>query len=168
MSNEILVQDEEIIILTPKRAVSRGHIILTTVNEYTILEEVPPAIISKLFQIANKLSSILFDSLKCHGTNILIQNGLAAGQINSRFCLNIIPRYDKDSLKLDWTPSHVEPERLQQAQNKFQDVDSEEKEKKYIAEQKAKSEEKKKTEVISSGDDKRKRNYFVRSLERTA
>lgn len=168
MSNEIIIQDEDVIILTPKRAIAKGHLIITTVNEYHILEEVPPLLISKMFQISNKLSSILFDSMKCHGTNILIQNGPSSGQINSRFCINIIPRYDKDDLKLDWNPTSIPPEKLQLAQTKFADVDEEEKEKKYIEEQKVKAEEKKKTKVIKSDEDKKKRNYYIRSLEKVA
>ncbi|MGV8162547.1 MAG: HIT family protein [Candidatus Nanoarchaeia archaeon] len=168
MNNEIIIQDEDVIVLTPKRAITKGHIIITTVNEYHILEEVPQIILSKMFQISNKLSAVLFDSMKCHGTNILIQNGPSAGQINSRFCINIIPRYDKDNLNLEWTALTASPEKIQQAQNNFADADSEEKEKKFLAEQKTKFEEKKKTKVIKSDEDKKKRNYFIRSLERVA
>jgi diadenosine tetraphosphate (Ap4A) HIT family hydrolase len=168
MNKEIIIQDEDIIVLTPKRAITPGHVIITTVNEYHILEEVPPAIISKMFQISNKLSSVLFDTLKCHGTNILIQNGTSAGQINARISVNVIPRFDKDNLLLEWTPTAVEPEKLQIAQTKFADVEEADKSKKYLEEQKVKAEEKSKTPIIKSNEDKKKRNYFLRSLEKVA
>jgi histidine triad (HIT) family protein len=168
MEEEIIIKDNDVIVLTPKRAITQGHIIMTTVVEYTILEEVPPAILAKMFQIANRLSSVLFDTMRCHGTNIFIQNGVAAGQINKRFSINIVPRFENDNLKLEWTPNAVEPERLQNAQNKFKDVEDAQKEKKYLDEQKQKAEEKKKDVIIKSGDDKKKRNYFIRSLEKVA
>lgn len=168
MTQEIITQDEEIIVLTPKKGIIEGHVIIAPVNEYTILEEVPPALIARMFQVANKISSVLFEKLHCHGTNIMIQNGVGAGQTNPRFSINIIPRFEKDHLKLDWTPTPVEPEKINAAQNRFQELDSAEKEKKYLAEQKAKAEETKKTVLIKSDEDKRKRNYFVRSLERVA
>ncbi|MFA6072512.1 MAG: HIT family protein [Candidatus Woesearchaeota archaeon] len=168
MTSEVIIQDEDVVVLTPKRAYTKGHIIITTVNEYKILEEVPPNIISKMFQIANKLSGVMFDLLKCHGTNILIQNGVAAGQINSRFSLNIIPRFENDKLKLDWTPTPAAPEKIQESQNRFHETDNVEKEKKFIEEQKAKVETERKSIVIKSSDDKKKRNYFMRSLEKVA
>ena len=107
-------------------------------------------------------------TLNCHGTNILIQNGPSAGQINARMSINIIPRFEKDNLKLEWTPLAVEPEKIQQAQTRFSDVDAAEKERQYLEEQKAKLNEKAKTPIIKSSEDKKKRNYFMRSLERVA
>jgi histidine triad (HIT) family protein len=168
MSQEIIVQDDELAILTPKKAFSLGHVIITTIQEYRILEEVPPSTLARMFQISNKLSSVLFEQLGCHGTNILIQNGLGAGQTNPRFSINVIPRFEKDNLKLEWTPTPAEPEKLQNAQTKFLDLDKEENEKKYLEAQKAKAEETKKLQVIKSSDEKKKRNYFVRSLEKVA
>jgi histidine triad (HIT) family protein len=168
MSEEIIVQDEEIVVLTPKRGIVAGHVIIAPVNEYRILEEVPPSVLSRMFQIANKISSTLFDRLKCHGTNIFIENGAGAGQTNSRFSINIIPRFENDKIKLEWTPVPTEPEKINSAQNRFQEVENADKEKKYLDEQKSKAEETKKTVLIKSGDEKRKRNYFVRSLEKVA
>ena len=168
MTDEIVVRDDDIVVLTPKRGMIAGHIIIAPVNEYRILEEVPPAILSRMFQIANRISSVLFEKMRCQGTNILIENGVGAGQINPRFSINIIPRFENDRIKLEWTPTQTEPEKIHAAHGKFIEADSAEKEKKYLEEQKAKAEEAKKSILIKSSDEKRKRNYFVRSLERVA
>jgi diadenosine tetraphosphate (Ap4A) HIT family hydrolase len=121
-----------------------------------------------MFQVANKISSVLFEKLNCHGTNILIQNGVGAGQINPRFSINVIPRFENDKLKLEWTPTPTEPEKINSVQTRFNEIDNAEKEKKYLEAQKLKAEETKKTLLIKSSDEKRKRNYFVRSLEKVA
>lgn len=168
MNQEIIVQDEEIIVLSPKKAFTAGHVIITTVQEYNIIEEVPHHVLSRMFQIANKLSSVLFDQMKCHGTNLLVQNGLGAGQINSRFSINIIPRFENDNIKLEWTPSPADPEKIQSSFNRFESADKEEKEKQYAETQKAKASESKKIQTINSSDEKRKRNYYIRSLEKVA
>ncbi len=168
MSEEIIVQDEEIVVLTPKRGISLGHVIIAPVNEYRIIEEVPSTTLSRMFQVANKISSVLFEKLNCHGTNILIQNGVGAGQINPRFSINVIPRFENDKLKLEWTPTPTEPEKINSVQTRFNEIDNAEKEKKYLEAQKLKAEETKKTLLIKSSDEKRKRNYFVRSLEKVA
>jgi histidine triad (HIT) family protein len=168
MQDEIVVQDEEIFVLMPKKAIAPGHIIIAPVNEYNILEQVPSNILTRMFQIANKLSSVLFEKMKCQGTNILIQNGVSAGQINQRFSINVIPRFENDNLKLEWTPTQTEPEKLHLTTAKFSEVEKQDKEKKYIEEQKSKVEEVKKSVLIKSSDEKKKRNYYVRSLEKVA
>jgi histidine triad (HIT) family protein len=163
---EILLRDEDVVVLTPKNAVVKGHVIVAPVAEYRIIEEVPHLLLAKMFQIANKFSSVLFDTLHCHGTNILIQNGVAAGQVNARFSINVIPRYEDDGLGLEWTAKQAESEKLDLAQAKFNDVESEEKEAKVMMEQKKKAEEKKEVHVIK--DEAKKRNYLTRSLDRVA
>jgi histidine triad (HIT) family protein len=168
MTHEIIVQDDELVVLTPKKGITEGHVIIAPTADYRIIEEVPPAIISRMFQVANKISSVLFDKLRCHGTNILIQNGVGAGQINARFSINIIPRFENDKIKLEWKPTATEPEKINASQSRFQEIDSIEKEKKYLEDKKAKVEEEKKSPVIKSSDEKKKRNYYVRSLERVA
>lgn len=166
--NEIIVQDEEIAVLCPKKAFTAGHVIITTVQEYNILEEVPRHVIARMFQIGNKLSSVLFEQMKCQGTNMLIQNGTGAGQINSRFSINIIPRFENDNLKLEWTPTPTDAEKIQSAFMRFEVLDANEREKKNVEQKKAALSEPKPSPVIRSSEEKKKRNYYIRSLEKVA
>lgn len=161
MDQELIVTDEDVMVLTPKRAITQGHIIIAPIQDIMVLEQVPEALLQKMMQIANKMSSILFDTLKCHGTNILIQNGLAAGQIN-KFCINVIPRFENDGLKLEWDPKQAKPEQLDAALLNINGVDKKEAEEKYKSEQKAKAETKK----IEKIDVKEKENYLTKSLDR--
>ena len=63
-----------------EKPASLGHISILPKLHSPILEQLPDKIISHLFVIANKLSTALFDVVKCQGTNIIINNGVSAGQ----------------------------------------------------------------------------------------
>ena len=62
---------------------------------------------------ANKVSMVLFEILKVHGTNVIINNGVTAGQKIPHFCIDILPRRTDDNLKLDWTLKQAAPEALE-------------------------------------------------------
>jgi histidine triad (HIT) family protein len=165
--DEILLRDSDVVVLLPRKAIAEGHIIVAPVEEYKVLEQVPRPLLSKMFQIANKFSSVLFDTLHCQGTNILVQNGVAAGQINPRFSVSVIPRYEEDGLGLEWTPKQAEAEKLDEALVKFSDLDSEDGAARALEGQKKKAEEKKEANIIR--DDKKKgKSYLLRSLDRVA
>ncbi|MBT7903744.1 HIT domain-containing protein [Candidatus Woesearchaeota archaeon] len=53
---------------------------------------------SHLFIVAKKISKVLLQTLNASGTNIFIQNGVAAGQTSSHSLINIIPRINEDKL----------------------------------------------------------------------
>ena len=59
---------------------------------------------------------LLFELLKVHGTNIIMKNGIAAGQMISHASIHIIPRRSDDGLKLDWDLKQAAPEALESIQ----------------------------------------------------
>jgi len=77
------------------------------------MEQVPDDILSMITAAANKISIILFEILKVHGTNIIINNGVSAGQKIPHFSVDILPRRTDDNLKLDWTLKQAAPEALE-------------------------------------------------------
>lgn len=162
MTNEIIMEDNDIVVLMPQNAIAKGHIIVVSKQKFVILEQIPDPLLQKMFQVSNKLSSILFDTMHCHGTNILIQNGISAGQTNSQFSINILPRFDKDGLNFEWTPKQASEANLSAFQKRMTDVEKEEKVDKYIADKKSKLQEKKDEEIKPDED-----NYLIKSLTRT-
>ncbi len=92
----LLYEDEQMaILLAPKPAVP-GHIILAPKTHAAILEQVPDFVIGKMFDKANKVSIAVFETLGAEGTNIIANNGIAAGQTTNHFLLNVIPRREND------------------------------------------------------------------------
>ncbi|MCF7871545.1 HIT family protein [Candidatus Woesearchaeota archaeon] len=165
MYSEIILEDEELFVIQPQNAITKGHTIIVPKEKYTILEEVPKDLIKKMLQTANKISSILFETMQCHGTNILIQNGTAAGQQNPQFSINILPRYENDDINFEWTPKQATQQELAESEQLFKNREDEENKKKYLEEQKNKTQPKKEEEIK---EDDEKENYLTKSLSRTA
>jgi histidine triad (HIT) family protein len=110
---KLLYENDKIIILQALEPASEGHLQIFTKKHYTIIEELPDDMLGYMSSAANKLSMLLFEAYKVHGTNIIIQNGLPAGQTIPHFSINIIPRRNDDNLKIDWELKQSKPEDLE-------------------------------------------------------
>jgi len=90
-----------------------GHIQIFSKEHHTIMEQVSDEEISNMISAANKISIVLFELLKVHGTNIIINNGVPSGQKIPHFGIDILPRRTDDNLKLDWSLKQATPEALE-------------------------------------------------------
>jgi diadenosine tetraphosphate (Ap4A) HIT family hydrolase len=108
----ILFEDNKILMMLAIEPSVNGHIQIFSKEHYTIFEQLPEDVINSLISAANKMSIILFEALKVHGTNIIISNGVSAGQKIPHFSIDIIPRRTDDDLKLDWTLKQASSESL--------------------------------------------------------
>lgn len=108
----ILFENDNIIIMLALNPATSGHIQVFPRKHYTIIEQVPDPELEYVALVANKMSMLLFELLKVHGTNIIIQNGVPAGQTMPHVSINIIPRRTDDGLKLDWDMKQANPESL--------------------------------------------------------
>ena len=156
-----IYEDDILSAFLEEKPVVPGQITLLPKQHFPILEHIPDRSINHLFTIANKLSTALFDSIGCHGTNILINNGIAAGQKHSHFILNIIPRTEEDNIDLEWQPKQLSEEELSTTELKLKEhttnigIIEKEKEKPIEIE--------KKNNVIKGKD-----NYLIKQLRRPA
>ena len=110
-TKKIFEDDKVIAILHPKPA-AVGHIVLFCKEHQPILENVKDYDIGYLFKIANKLSTAAFESLGAQGTNVIIQNGVAAGQKIAHSSVHVIPRRENDGLHLEWQPRQLNEEEM--------------------------------------------------------
>lgn len=99
---EILYEDDEVMIVIKDLVAIPGQITIIPKEHYTILELVPDGILQKCAKLANKVSISIFETMGCHGTNIMIQNGTAAEQKIPHFAVEVIPRRENDGLNLQW------------------------------------------------------------------
>ncbi len=116
-----LYEDELVYVMLPEKPSSLGHVWVVPKKHYPIIEQIPDFELGPLFNITNKLSSILFETLKIQGTNIIVQNGIAAGQKFAHFVISIIPRTENDGLKLEWVPQQVSEEDMSTAELKLKE-----------------------------------------------
>ncbi len=112
-NKNVLFEDDSVKVLLALSPSTSGHIQIFPKKHYTILEQVPEEDLGKLMSYANKMSMILFELFKVHGTNIIINNGVPAGQKLPHFSVDVIPRRTDDGLKLDWELKQASPESLE-------------------------------------------------------
>lgn len=108
----LLYEDELVRAVLQKKPSAPGHAIVFPKKHYTIFEQIPDIEVARIFTVANKISTAVFESLQMHGTNMLVNNGLAAGQQDNHFVCHIIPRTEGDGFKLDWKPKQISEEEM--------------------------------------------------------
>jgi len=160
---EMIFQDEDLFIFVAESAVAPGQITLIPKDHYPIYEQTSKKLLRKISDIISKLSVAVFDGLQVHGTNILIQNGLGAGQTTPHFSIQIIPRTAADGLDLHWNPQKIEEYDLDDSMIQIQDltegVTVEDHDKETIVIQGKKEEA-----VLEKSDDEE--NYLLKSLRK--
>jgi histidine triad (HIT) family protein len=75
-----------------------GHVLVMPKEHYAIMPQVPDKVLRHLFLVVKKLSAVALKSLGARGTNIMVQNGVAAGQKSQHFMVHMIPRKENDGI----------------------------------------------------------------------
>ncbi|MBI4738462.1 HIT family protein [Candidatus Woesearchaeota archaeon] len=153
-------EDEHLLAVLPDEPAVAGHILVIPKKHLPIFEEMDDTLTSHVFSIANKLSIALFESIGAQGTNILVQNGIPAGQEVAHFSINILPRKENDLLNLEWQVKQLSDEEtstieltLKEGIEKLQQTD-----KKAVAEK----QEATALSVSTGGEE----NYLIKQLRR--
>ncbi|MEW5897239.1 MAG: HIT family protein [Nanoarchaeota archaeon] len=156
---QILYEDDEAVVAVKDLVALPGQITVFPKEHFTIMETVPDKILEKCSLLAGKVSTAIFDGLECQGTNVIVQNGLGAGQKVPHFALEVIPRRENDGLNFQWKPIQLVEEEMERTSELLEagmsEVEKEEKKKTIVIEDK-------KTEVkLEKGE-----NYLLKSLRR--
>jgi histidine triad (HIT) family protein len=158
---EKIFEDESVVALMSSQPASRGHVMVFPREHYTILEQVPDFLVGHLFAVANTISTTIFEILRVHGTNLIIENGTAAGQKTAHVAINIIPRSENDGLGFNWQPKQFTDDEMAtavlQLQEASKNVGAFEEEKKTPL-----SLDKEDTALPKASED----DYFLRQLHR--
>ena len=99
-----------------------GHCFVFPRNHYPIMEQVPDLEVARLFQLSNKISSAIFESLGVQGTNIFVANGIPAGQTIAHATINVIPRKENDGVNLQWKPKQLSEEEMSTVELRLKDA----------------------------------------------
>ena len=152
---EILHDGEQLLVVAKDVAFIPGQLTVLPKEHCTILEMVPEELLAAAASTANKASTILFEQLGAQGTNILVQNGIGAGQKVPHFAVEVIPRREGDGLKLNWTPQTIGDDDLDIVAAQLKEASDQ------LLQQKFKKEEPKKEEVTITKED-----YRLKALRR--
>lgn len=107
-----IYEDDEVLAILDFNGANLGHSFVIPKHHIPILEQIPSHLIGKLFNVANKIGSTIFDTLKVQGTNIFVANGIPAGQKVAHFMINVIPRKENDNISLQWQPKQLSEEEM--------------------------------------------------------
>jgi len=151
-------EDKDILAILDVNGAFPGHCFVMPKKHFTILEQIPDFLVGKLFNIANDVSSSIFETLNIEGTNIFVTNGIAAGQVAPHFVINVIPRKEKDNINLQWQPKQLSEEEMSTIELQLKELT---KDIGFFEKTKPEKTVKKETETIFSED-----NYLIKQLRR--
>jgi len=114
-------EDDTVLAVLDVNGASPGHCFIMPKEHYPIIEQVPDIEIGKIFNVANKISTSVFESLQAQGTNIFVANGIPAGQTVAHFMVNVIPRFENDGIDLQWEPKQLDEEEMSTVELKLKD-----------------------------------------------
>lgn len=111
-----ILQTKNVMAVLDNAPATKGHVRVMPTEQTIIFEQASDEVAGELFSVANNLSSTLFEILQAKGSNLIIQNGQAAGQDENQLSLNIIPRFDEDNLNFIWQSEPASQEELEESQ----------------------------------------------------
>lgn len=119
--SKMVYEDELVMAVIDVNGANPGHCFVMPKNHFPIIEQVPDIEIGRLFQVSNKISSAIFESLGAQGTNIFAANGIPAGQTVAHFTINVIPRKENDGINLQWQPRQLSEEEMSTVELKLKE-----------------------------------------------
>jgi len=168
----MLYSDDKLFAFLSPTPATIGHIIIAPKTHLPIMEALDDKTMEHVFNVANKISIALFESIKCEGTNLIVQNGPAAGQEAPHFSVNVIARRGGDGFVFDWAPKQLSEEEMATVELQLKEELAKAPEKKPEPEmEEGKKEDlpsEKKEEKGEEGKEKKEEdeNYLVKQLKR--
>ena len=112
-------EDDKVIAILDINPANPGHILLLTKEHYSIMPQIPDDELSYVFMVAKALSNSMLRSIDAQGTNIIVANGIAAGQRAQHFIAHIIPRKDNDGVNFVLPQKTMEEKEIEAVGNKL-------------------------------------------------
>jgi len=112
-------EDAEIIVLMEIMPASKGHLLILPKQHYQFIQEIPEKLLNKIFYFVKTISPILVKELDSKSLSIYIPQGQLAGQRIQHFVINLIPRYEADSLAFDWEHKKADEKDLEKIAEKI-------------------------------------------------
>ena len=114
-------EDELVMAVLDVNGANPGHCFVMPKKHHPIFEQVPDNEVARIFQVSNKISTAIFESLGAQGTNLFVTNGISAGQTVAHFAVNVIPRKENDGISLQWQPKQLSEEEMSTVELKLKE-----------------------------------------------
>lgn len=93
-----IYEDDKVIALLDINPANPGHTLLLTKEHYSIMPQIPDDVVAHVFMVVKSLSNSMLKSIDAHGTNVIVANGIEAGQRAQHFIAHVIPRKENDGV----------------------------------------------------------------------
>lgn len=97
-----LYEDGDVLAFMDIGPIVKGHALVIPKQHVDPVTAVPPALLSKVMTVVQKLVQAQFKGLKADGVNVHQSNGAAAGQVVPHVHFHVIPRFATDGHKWNW------------------------------------------------------------------
>ena len=114
-SSKVLETDDALAFLDIN-PVNRGHLLLVPKTHHANLTELPEAIAAHIGSLLPRLCKAVQTATGSDGFNLIVNNGLAAGQTVFHGHWHIIPRFVDDPVNWPWPHSQYSGDELNQMQ----------------------------------------------------
>jgi len=108
-----IYEDEKVTAVLDINPANPGHILLLTKEHYSIMPQIPDDDVAHIFIVAKSLSNSMLRGIDAHGTNLIVANGIAAGQRAQHFIVHIIPRKENDGVNFVLPQKTIEQNELE-------------------------------------------------------
>ena len=107
METKFQIYEDQIVkaFLVEKPAIE-GHVKIYPKKNIKNLKELDEDELKHVIKISSLMSTVIFENLSAHGTNIIVNDGL------EKLCIDVLPRFNDDGLKINWEPKQTTPEKL--------------------------------------------------------
>ena len=114
-----IFDDEKTLAILDINPANPGHVLLLTKEHYSIMPQIPDDEVAYVFMVAKSLSNSMLRSIDAQGTNIIVANGIAAGQRAQHFMAHVIPRKDNDGINFALPQNIIEEKEIESVGNKL-------------------------------------------------
>ena len=105
-------EDDSVIAILDVNPANPGHMLIMPKEHYSIMPQMPDEETGHIFAVAKALSNAALRSLEVQGSNIIVANGVAAGQRAQHFMIHLIPRKENDNLNFQVPQKTMEDSEL--------------------------------------------------------
>ena len=108
-----IYEDEQVLAVLDINPANPGHTLLLTKEHYSIMPQLSDDEIAHVFLAAKSLSNCMLRSIDSQGTNLIVANGIAAGQRSQHFMVHIIPRKENDGINFILPQKTIEEKEIE-------------------------------------------------------
>ena len=97
-----IYEDDKVICFLDIMPANKGHCLVIPKNHSKDLSDMKDEDAEAAIKASRKVAKALSLSLGCQGFNLVMSNGVEAGQVVFHSHIHIVPRFKDDGLKIKW------------------------------------------------------------------